>query len=98
MENITGMHSGILIRAGRGTAFDVAGITIELLSASNDAGYWVMTGAVPAGSTPDSAEELESRGILGDQLALAAQHGVKFVTRTEIADYGFRGPKARETE
>jgi hypothetical protein len=60
MENISEMHSANLLRAGRGTAFNVAG--------------------------------------MGDQLALAAQHGVKFLTRTEVADYGFRDPKPWEAE
>jgi hypothetical protein len=31
-------------------------------------------------------------------LALAAQHGVKFLTPKEIADYGFRGPKPWEAD
>jgi quercetin dioxygenase-like cupin family protein len=50
MESITGQQPARLIRHGCGAAFDVAGITIELLTSSDEAGYWVTTETVPAGA------------------------------------------------
>jgi quercetin dioxygenase-like cupin family protein len=50
MESITGQQPARLVRHGCGAAFDVAGITIELLISSDEAGYGVMKETVPAGA------------------------------------------------
>ena len=47
---------------------------------------------LPTGATPSPPPDFASL------LALAAQHGVKFLTPTEIADYGFPGPKPWEAD